>query len=195
MRRPTIILVCLFVLGTFFASAAAFDRVREEAANRLMSRALKLFQQGKKEEGLAIMRQVKERYPNTSSMLLVSFFLGAEAKAAGAPQPTRHGWAREQIKNICGALKAYYRDTGAWPTEKQGLAALLAVPAGVEGWKGPYMEGKEPPRDPWGNHFAYYRPGAKGEFDVSSRGADGVMGGAGEDADVHSWEVEGCKAP
>jgi general secretion pathway protein G len=45
------------------------------------------------------------------------------------------------------------------------------------------------PLDPWGRPYVYVFPGEanpKG-FDLLSYGADGKLGGEGEDADVVSW--------
>jgi general secretion pathway protein G len=38
------------------------------------------------------------------------------------------------------------------------------------------------------NNYQYLQPGLHGEIDVFSLGADGQPGGAGEDADVGSWD-------
>jgi len=45
------------------------------------------------------------------------------------------------------------------------------------------------PLDPWGHPYVFIAPGevnTKG-FDLLSYGADGKLGGEGEDADVVSW--------
>lgn len=44
------------------------------------------------------------------------------------------------------------------------------------------------PKDPWGNDYIYRFPGQHGAFDLYSYGADGQVGGEGEDADIVSWE-------
>jgi general secretion pathway protein G len=44
------------------------------------------------------------------------------------------------------------------------------------------------PTDPWGNPYQYLNPGANGEVDVLSFGADGAVGGEGKNADIGSWE-------
>ena len=57
-----------------------------------------------------------------------------------------------------------------------------------DGWKaGGYID--KLPKDPWGNPYQYLSPGIKGEIDVFSYGADGQPGGAGNDADIGSWEL------
>ncbi|MDO8131148.1 MAG: type II secretion system protein GspG, partial [Candidatus Brocadiales bacterium] len=44
------------------------------------------------------------------------------------------------------------------------------------------------PKDPWGNEYIYTYPGANGDYDIVSYGADGNTGGDDEDKDVASWE-------
>lgn len=55
-------------------------------------------------------------------------------------------------------------------------------------WKGPYLQSRSVPKDPWGRPYQYVQPGQHGEFDVYSLGADGKPGGEGEAADVGNWE-------
>jgi general secretion pathway protein G len=46
------------------------------------------------------------------------------------------------------------------------------------------------PKDAWGKDYIYVSPGAHGEFDLSSYGADGEPGGEGKNKDINSWENE-----
>ncbi len=98
----------------------------------------------------------------------------------GARQDT----ARLQIERLATVLDFYRLDVGSYPTTEQGLRALVEAPPGVEGWRGPYLEEKEVPTDPWGRPFVYRAPGTEGPYDLVSLGADGRPGGEGEDADV-----------
>jgi general secretion pathway protein G len=61
--------------------------------------------------------------------------------------------ARDQIDNFLTALDAYRSDTGHFPSESQGLAALRTNPGEPE-WDGPYML-KDIPSDPWGVPYRY----------------------------------------
>lgn len=98
--------------------------------------------------------------------------------------------ARAQIEMIGAGLDTYRLDFGKYPTTEQGLAMLWEKPsdeAVAAKWKGPYLK-KKVDKDAWGNDWVYKAPGEKGEYDLSSLGADGKEGGSGEDADVNSWE-------
>ena len=49
-------------------------------------------------------------------------------------------------------------------------------------WRRPYID--ELPLDPWNNPYVYISPGSNSEFDLISLGADGKVGGEGENADI-----------
>jgi general secretion pathway protein G len=99
--------------------------------------------------------------------------------------------AKSQIETFCLALDAYYLDCGAYPGELQGLEALWIRPnthAAQNRWNGPYLS-KPAPKDPWNNAYEYRVPGPDGRrYSIRSFGADGREGGAGVDADIHSWD-------
>jgi len=96
--------------------------------------------------------------------------------------------ARTDISTISQALKFYKIDNQRYPSQQQGLQALVAKPS-VDpmpaNWK-PYLE--KLPADPWGRPYQYLNPGVKGEVDVMSFGADGQPGGEGANADIGSWQ-------
>ncbi len=99
-------------------------------------------------------------------------FLGrAKAKTAGV-----------QIENIETALDVFLLDTGRYPTEAEGLQALVADAGTIPGWQGPYMDDGELPQDPWGQAYRYKLEG--GGVTVYSLGADNAEGGSGDDADI-----------
>jgi general secretion pathway protein G len=116
-------------------------------------------------------------------MLVVPKLLGRTGEA-------RVTAAKTDIATLMQALKLYKLDNQRYPTTEQGLTALVQKPTtgpAANGWKeGGYVE--KLPKDPWGNNYQYLQPGLHGEIDVFSLGADGQPGGAGEDADVGSWD-------
>jgi general secretion pathway protein G len=97
--------------------------------------------------------------------------------------------ARSQVEVFGLALDQYRLDAHAYPTTEQGLAALrIAPPAGVRGWRGPYLK-RPVPDDPWGHPYVYLSPGRVNPqaYDLYSLGRDAREGGEGEDADITSW--------
>lgn len=96
--------------------------------------------------------------------------------------------ARTDVANLTQALKLYKLDNLRYPSQEQGLQALVAKPTAgppAANWK-PYLD--KLPQDPWGQPYQYLVPGLKGEVDVFSWGADGKAGGSGRDADIGSWQ-------
>jgi general secretion pathway protein G len=98
--------------------------------------------------------------------------------------------ARSQVEILAMALENYRMDTGSYPSTEQGLGALRTRPetAALAGWRGPYLR-KPVPVDPWRRPYLYVSPGSHNPetFDLYTLGRDGVIGGAGEDADITSW--------
>lgn len=104
--------------------------------------------------------------------------------------------AKVQIRNIEGALQLYKLDNGVYPTTEQGLKALIEKPSvGVipKKWKiGGYLP--KLPEDPWGNPYKYVSPVQKGdykvEYEITSLGTDGEVGGEGVNADITNWNLD-----
>jgi general secretion pathway protein G len=99
--------------------------------------------------------------------------------------------AKQDIATMMGALKLYKLDNMHYPSTEQGLQALIVKPTSgptANGWKtGGYVD--KLPKDPWGNPYQFLSPGIKGEVDIFSLGADGLPNGAGDDADIGSWDL------
>ena len=112
-------------------------------------------------------------------------------KLMGRTDDARIIAAKQDIATVMQALKLYKLDNQRYPTTEQGLQALITKPATgpeAKGWKtGGYLD--KLPKDPWGYPYQYLSPGIKSEIDVISLGADGQPGGAGNDADIGSWDL------
>lgn len=90
-----------------------------------------------------------------------------------------------QIADIEKSLDLYKLDVGRYPTAEEGLEALVTRASSSAGWNGPYLKGSVPP-DPWGHPYVYGGPNAAGGVDIQSLGADGKVGGDGENADIRN---------
>ncbi|MCW5219944.1 type II secretion system protein GspG [Verminephrobacter aporrectodeae subsp. tuberculatae] len=91
--------------------------------------------------------------------------------------------AKAQIEGLGKALDTYRLDTGHYPTTEQGLTALVVQPPDEPKWRGPYLQ-KAVPMDPWGKPYVYRAPGQAWDFDLSSLGKDGQVGGDGDGEDI-----------
>ncbi len=93
-----------------------------------------------------------------------------------------------QMDDLSSTLDLYRLELGRYPSESEGLKALVANPGDMANWNGPYLKKGAVPKDPWGNEYHYRFPGENGSFDIWSLGADNREGGEGENADIKSWE-------
>ena len=80
--------------------------------------------------------------------------------------------ARAQIEGFAKALDNLRIDIGRYPSEEEGLQALMVKPEGVTGWNGPYLKKQVPP-DPWKHAYLYQYPVGNGDFKITSLGKDG----------------------
>ena len=105
-------------------------------------------------------------------------------KVLGYLGGARRDTGQMQIRNLSSAVELYYLSTGFYPTDEEGLGALVDAPAGQAGWSGPYIQNRSALTDPWGHAYIYART-ASG-YVITSLGRDGKVGGDGEDADISS---------
>jgi len=125
-------------------------------------------------------------------LLVVLVILGLLA-AFAAPQVLKYlgraktDAAKAQVQNIASILDLYRLEVGSYPSQQDGLEALLEEPADAARWNGPYVKRRDALTDPWGQLYVYRIPGDHGPYDLYSLGADRNEGGDGEDQDVTSW--------
>lgn len=120
-------------------------------------------------------------------VLVILSVLGAVVvpKFTNKSKQAKETAAKTDISNIEVALDSFEIDTGRFPTDTEGLKALLEEPINTrEDWKGPYL--KRAPMDPWGKEYLYRYPGQYNEYgyDLSSAGADGI---SGNEDDIQNW--------
>lgn len=108
------------------------------------------------------------------------------------PGKARVTAAKVQIQSTFEmGLDRYYLDNGTYPTQEQGLEALVSKPQVAPVPKdypsGGYLKKPKVPLDPWGNEFLYLVPGPDdARYEIISYGSDGKPGGDGDAADISS---------
>jgi len=127
-----------------------------------------------------------------AAVLLVRALLAAAApRLFGHPRSDRRQATLRHMDAVVTALTQYYADNGSFPTDEQGLDALLRRPEVGEPalrWRGPYTQDPALLLDGWGRPFHYIDTPTRPGYRLWSLGADDMEGGVGEDADVLSWE-------
>jgi general secretion pathway protein G len=95
-------------------------------------------------------------------------------RVLGYLSSSRERTMRLQIESFASALDLYYLDMGRYPTNAEGLDALVKAPAGnANRWAGPYLKQPKVPDDPWGNAYQYHVPGKSTPYTIVSLGPDG----------------------
>ncbi len=100
---------------------------------------------------------------------------GAKSKTAGV-----------QIADLEKSVELFKLGVGRFPSDEEGLEALVKKPASANGWDGPYLKGGSVPLDPWNNPYRYKRAPNGADVEIVSYGADGAPGGEGENADIRN---------
>ncbi len=101
---------------------------------------------------------------------------------------SRSQTARVQVQALMSSLDLFRLDVGRYPTEEEGLRALVDRPNTAPNWNGPYLTRRNGLTDPWGNAYLYRSPGRNAPVEVLSLGSDRAEGGTGEAQDVGSWQ-------
>ena len=125
-------------------------------------------------------------------MLVVIAIIAMLAGIVGPAVMNKLGGAKSktaviQIADLDKSLDMFKLDVGRYPTNAEGLQALVSQPGSAPGWNGPYLKGSLP-TDPWGHPYRYANPGPNGGIEILSLGADGTPGGTGENADVRNQQ-------
>ncbi len=99
--------------------------------------------------------------------------------------------AQADIATLQQQLEVFNLHMERYPTNEEGLKALITRPTDGKNWRGPYI--MQLRNDPWNNAYAYRAPGTRSAskaYDLWSRGADGQDGGEGPNADIGNWVEE-----
>lgn len=131
-----------------------------------------------------------------TEIMVVVFIIGLLSTAVlinvvGATGQSRVTKAKADIVNLSNALDQYNLDIFDYPSQQQGLEALVEAPSELPNGASYRTNGyiRKLPNDPWGRPYIYERPGSKsgGSYDLYSLGADGEEGGEDQDADIGNW--------
>jgi len=117
--------------------------------------------------------------------VLVRNFMGQTDKA-------RVIITKANLKILHAAVMQFKMDTGRFPTEEEGLLALIEQPSDIENYEpGGYLETTEITKDGWKRDFYFeLYPESGKAFVIISWGADGEEGGEDYDADLKSTDPD-----
>ena len=117
-------------------------------------------------------------------MLLVLVILAVLAaivipRLSGRGEQAKIAAAKTDIGTFKTALGIFEADNQFYPQSSVGLNALIEQPSNAKDWKGPYIDKRTIPMDPWGNAYLYSYPSKNNPrgFEITSMGPDGRAGG------------------
>jgi general secretion pathway protein G len=113
-------------------------------------------------------------------------------KVADQIDKARVTTTKANLKALHAKVNEFKMDTGRYPTEEEGLLALIEQPSDVISYpEGGYLETTDIPTDAWGNEFYFELfPESGKPFVIISWGADGEEGGEGYDYDLMSTDAD-----
>ncbi len=91
--------------------------------------------------------------------------------------------AQTGVRLVAAKASLYFADTAQYPNS---IGDLLGNSRQLSGWRGPYFSELQS-MDPWNAAYIIRTPGLHSVVDVISLGADGLVGGAGTNADIENW--------
>ncbi len=121
---------------------------------------------------------------------IIALILGAAISfSGGITGAARDKAAEAKIREFSAKLEAYRMVAGMYPTEQQGLDALVEKPTSApepRRWK---QQFRRLPKDPWGDEYVYKYPGSKDQrtFEIICLGEDGELN---TDDDISSQDLE-----
>ena len=121
---------------------------------------------------------------------IIALILGAAITfSSGISGTARNTAAEAKMREIDAKLEAYRIGAGRYPTEQQGLQALVERPTSAPAPRKWEQQMRKIPVDPWGNEFLYKNPGSKDRntYEIISMGKNGEVGG---DDDISSQELD-----
>jgi general secretion pathway protein G len=94
--------------------------------------------------------------------------------------------AKIQMSEIGKSLDMFFTDCNQYPSNEEGLNALVTAPSSCSNWgPDPYM--KKVSKDPWGGEFIYESTG--NDYELKSLGSDRREGGTGDATDISSKQL------
>lgn len=120
---------------------------------------------------------------------IIALILGAAISfSGGITGAARDQAAEAKMREFSAKLETYRMVAGTYPSQVQGLQALVEKPTSApepRRWK---QQFKNLPKDPWGQDYLYYYPGKTDSsgFEIISKGEDMEEG---TDDDISSQKL------
>ena len=119
------------------------------------------------------------------SMLIISVIAGSIVPSLlERPQQARLLSAQQDVRSISIALDLYFLDNNIFPSDEQGIMALVSKPTTSPIPNNWHRYLLKYPKDPWGRPYYYQNQNNK-NYMLCSFGTDGIKGGEAVDICNH----------
>lgn len=95
--------------------------------------------------------------------------------------------SKVQVEALSAAVDSFHLDMSRFPSNDEGLKALIERPSDGEKWDGPYIKKRDSLNDPWGHAYQYRFPGQHGDYDLFTRGANAGGGASDDSKAIGNW--------
>ncbi len=120
---------------------------------------------------------------STMATILITNVTGQQKKA-------RISQAKILLSQVVSSIEMFYRDCSFYPTNEEGLTALVNPTDRCPSWgPEPYLVKGRIPKDPWGGNLIYEYDENTDTFEVFSLGSDRKEGGEGYAKDLSSLDL------
>jgi general secretion pathway protein G len=107
-------------------------------------------------------------------------------KFVGTTHDAKVATAKANIAELDSALERYNVQMDTYPSNEEGLKALVEKPANDDGkWRGPYIKMLRP--DPWGQPYQYRNPGTHHTTGPDLWAKDPDKASGAEGAEIGNW--------
>jgi len=96
--------------------------------------------EGRGDDARRIYEELVAKYPQTQSAVEANKQLLVATRLNEAVEKIKDAVTKQQIDDLRAALDIVRLEVGRYPSTEEGLNALIAKPAGMKWWNGPYLK-------------------------------------------------------
>ena len=140
MKNPLLkTLVCSAILLALMAGLTGCSDPEAEV-RKMQNLAITAEKEGRGDDARRIYEELVAKYPQTQSAVEANKQLLVATRVNAAVEKIEDAVTKQQIDDLRAALDVVRLEVGRYPSTEEGLNALIAKPAGMKSWNGPYIK-------------------------------------------------------
>lgn len=112
----------------------------EADARKMQNMAITAEKEGRGDDARRIYEELVAKYPQTQSAVEANKQLLVATRVNAAVEKIEDAVTKQQIDDLLAVLDVVRLEVGRYPSTEEGLNALIAKPAGMKSWNGPYLK-------------------------------------------------------